>query len=488
MLIGPCLIVKGRSGLKVLLLNSIKNAMSVKKGQVLKIEIEKLAYGGKGVGRVDGLAVFVGGAVPGDEVQARITRKKKSHAEARIVELIRPSPFRVEAPCPYSGFCGGCTWQYLDYGRQLDFKREQVAESLHHIGRLTDVPVHPVIPSEKKFEYRNKMEFTFSDRRWLLPEELSQDYASRDFALGLHVPGTFDKVIDIRSCLLIPEAGSRILQTVRRYASQSGIPPYGLKSHKGFWRFLVVRHSVARDAWMVNIVTSEEQPAWIRPLADLLQNFQNIVSVVNNINTRKAGIAVGEWEKCLAGASSISDRIAGFEFEISANSFFQTNTTGAARLYETMKAYARLTGNETVLDLYSGTGTIPILLSDSAREVVGIEISDSAVRNARKNCENNAIGNCQFICGDIMAGLRGVRGRPDVLIIDPPRSGMHKNVTKMVRDLAPDRIIYLSCNPATLARDLALLKEDYHPAEIQPIDMFPHTYHIECVARLEKAS
>jgi 23S rRNA (uracil1939-C5)-methyltransferase len=463
--------------------------MTVKRGQTIELEIETLVYGGRGLARVDGMAVFVERALPGDKVQARIFRKKKSHAEARVVAVIHPSPFRVNPPCPYSGFCGGCTWQHLDYQKQLEFKRAHVMESLEHVGRQAGVPVHPVLSSEKKFGYRNKMEFSFSDRRWLLPDELSQEELSRDFALGLHVPGTFDKIIDIQACLLLPEAGSKILDDVRNYTRQSGIPPYGLKSHQGFWRFLVLRHSSVHNAWMVNIVTSEEQKPWVQPLADLLcHKYSNVISVINNVTTRKAGIAVGEWEIPLAGESFISDRIGPFEFEISANSFFQTNTVGAFRLYETMKAYADLTGDETVVDLYSGTGTIPIWLSGDAREVIGIEISEVAVRDAEKNCRKNGIGNCRFICKDIKEGLRGLNKRPDVMVIDPPRAGMHQDVTEMVLGLAPARIAYVSCNPVTLARDLALLNGQYHVAEIQPIDMFPQTYHIESVARLEKVS
>ncbi|MCK4728933.1 MAG: 23S rRNA (uracil(1939)-C(5))-methyltransferase RlmD, partial [Desulfobacterales bacterium] len=352
-----------------------------------------------------------------------------------------------------------CTWQFLDYEKQLFFKREHIVESLEHIGQLTSIRVHPLIPSEKIFGYRNKMEFSFSDRRWLLPEELHVKDISKDFALGLHVPGTFDKVLDIEACLLLPDTGNKILSDVRHYVKESRIPPYGLRSHKGFWRFLMLRHASSHDNWMVNIITSEEQRPWVQPLADMLcQKHKNITSVVNNVNTRKAGIAVGQWETLLSGEPYILDKIAGFEFEISANSFFQTNTAGAARLYETVKAYAGLTGKETVVDLYSGTGTIPIFLSDSAKKVIGIEISGGALQDAQKNCQKNRIRNCHFICKDIKEGIMDVTDRPDVMVIDPPRVGMHKDVIKMVRSLSPDRIVYLSCNPATLARDLALLK------------------------------
>jgi 23S rRNA (uracil1939-C5)-methyltransferase len=463
--------------------------MSIKRGQILELSIEKLTYGGRGLARVNGLAIFVQGTVPGDEARVRVIKRKRHHAEARVIELLTPSSFRVDAPCPYSGFCGGCTWQYLDYEKQLFFKGEHVAEALEHIGGFEDVPVHPVVPSEKVFGYRNKMEFSFSDRRWLLPEELSREDVPKDFALGLHVPGTFDKVLDTDACLLLPDRGSQILSDVRRYTKESGIPPYGLRSHRGFWRFLMLRHAAVPDNWMVNIVTSEEQREWVQPLAEMLYGkYENVTSVVNNINTRKAGIAVGQSELSLVGDSVISDRISEFDFEISANSFFQTNTATAARLYEVVRTYAGLTGEETVVDLYSGTGTIPIFLSQGAKDIVGIEISEAATQDARNNCRKNQIRNCTFVCKDIKEGLKEITGSPDVIVIDPPRAGMHKDVTKLVLGLSCDRIVYLSCNPATLARDLGLLREAYHLVEVQPVDMFPHTYHIESVARLEATS
>lgn len=460
--------------------------MTIRKGQMLELKIEKLCFGGRGLARVNGFAVFVERTVPGDEVRARVFRRKKNHAEARVVELITPSPFRVVPPCPYSGFCGGCPWQFLDYEKQLSAKREVVIEALQHIGQLKEVQVNPVIPSEKRFQYRNKMEFSFSDRRWLLPEELSRDDIPKDFALGLHVPGTFHKVIDIDACLLQPSLGNKILADVRRHVIRSTIPPYGLRSHQGFWRFLMLRHSSSDDTWMVNVITSEDQVPWVKPLADLLyEKHEDITSIVNNVNTRRASIAVGEREIVLAGEPCIRDKIGRFEFEISANSFFQTNTAGAESLYEVVKGYAALTGQETLVDLYSGTGTIPIFLSDWAAKIIGIEISESAIRDAQKNCQKNQVRHCQFIRGDIKTGLKQIREKAHVMISDPPRAGMHEDVVKAILTLAPRRIVYVSCNPATLARDLALLTEKYHVVEVQPVDMFPHTYHIECVARLD---
>lgn len=461
--------------------------MKVKKGQQLKLSISGIAFGGKGLARVDGLAVFVDKAVPLDVVIARIIKKKKRYAEARVDTLVEPSPFRIDTPCIYSGFCGGCKWQFLTYDKQLVYKRQHVVESLEHIGLIQDVLVHTTIPSPMIFGYRNKMEFSCSDRRWLLPDEMDLEDINKDFAIGLHVPGTFYKVLDTRECLLQPELGNHILNDVRTFIRKSDAPVYGLRSHKGFWRFLMLRHSVAFDQWMVNIITATEDREKVQSLADLLTDkYPQIISVVNNITSRKAGVAVGEFEIQLAGSSCIKDKIGRFEFEISANSFFQTNTLGAERLYKTVKEYAVLSGQETVVDLYCGTGSIAIYLADFAKEVIGMEIVESSVADAENNCRINSISNCRFILGDIKTSLSKVKVRPDVMIIDPPRAGMHKDVVRRVLEMAPIRIVYVSCNPATMARDLGMIKDSYRVLEVQPVDMFPHTYHIESVVKLER--
>jgi 23S rRNA (uracil1939-C5)-methyltransferase len=458
--------------------------MTVKKKQIVECDVIDVAFGGKGLARIDGFAVFIDQTVTGDRVAARIVRKKRNYAEAVVQERLRPSPMRVDPPCPYSGFCGGCKWQFIDYAHQLEFKRRHVSESLEHIALMEGIRVHPTLPSEKVFGYRNKMEFSCSDRRWLMPHELGTD-AAIDFALGLHVPGTFHKVLDTRACLLQPDTGNDILEAVRRYMRQSDRPVYGLRSHEGFWRFLMLRHSVARDRWMVNIVTASEDRDAVQPLADrLMEDFADVGSVVNNITARHAGVAIGEREIHLAGDPVLTDRIGDFEFEISANSFFQTNTRGAGKLYETVGRYADLKGDETVVDLYCGTGTIAIWLAARARRVIGLELVESAVADARKNCLSNGIDNCSFILGDIKDTLEQIETAPDLLVIDPPRAGMHKDVLKQVCRMGPEKIVYVSCNPATMARDMLELKEDYTVMEVQPVDMFPHTFHIESVARL----
>jgi len=460
--------------------------MPVKKGQELKLEISGLAFGGKGIAHKDGFTVFVDHTVPLDIVIARIIKKKKNFAVARVVEIVDESPFRINPPCIYSGQCGGCKWQFLKYDKQLDYKQQHVIDSLEHIGMIKGVTVHPTISSKLIYGYRNKMEFSCSDRRWLMPDEMGMENPDLDFALGLHVPGTFHKVLDTKKCLLQPALGNNILDDVRTYIKESNVPVYGLRSHIGFWRFVMLRHSAAYDQWMVNIVTAEESSKIVKPLSDLLTaRYPEIVSVINNINTRKAGIAVGEYEILLAGSPFIKEKIALFEFKISANSFFQTNTSGAEILYEKVKEYAGLSGKESVVDLYSGAGTIAIFLADSAKEFTGIEISKSAVQDAEANCLYNGISNCRFILGDIKDCLEHIK-KPDVMIIDPPRTGMHKNVVKQILDMAPAKIIYVSCNPATMARDLGMMKDNYKVLEVQPVDMFPHTYHIESVARLER--
>jgi 23S rRNA (uracil1939-C5)-methyltransferase len=462
--------------------------MPLKKKQIVECDVTDVAFGGKGLAKIDGMAVFIDQTVTGDRVAARIVRKKKNYAEAVVQELLTPSAMRLDPPCPYSGFCGGCKWQFIDYAYQIELKRRHVAESLAHIALINDAVVHRTLPSEKVFGYRNKMEFSCSDRRWLLPHEMGTD-ADMGFALGLHVPGTFHKVLDTRACLLQPETGNRILEQVRGYLKTSDRPVYGLRSHEGFWRFLMLRHSVAHDQWMVNIVTAREDSGAVAPLAEIIgSQFPEVASIVNNITARRSGVAIGEREVHLAGEPVLRDRVGPYTFDISANSFFQTNSRGAETLYETVRRYAELTGKERVLDLYCGTGTIAIWLAAHAAEVIGLELMESAVADARKNCRVNSVANCRFILGDIRETLDTITTAPDLLVIDPPRAGMHKDVVQRVLALAPQKIVYVSCNPATMARDLLQLKATYHVAEIQPVDMFPHTFHIESVARLVKHS
>jgi 23S rRNA (uracil1939-C5)-methyltransferase len=294
--------------------------MKVKKGQSFEVEISDIAFGGKGLVRINGMAVFVDQAVPGDQVLIRIARKKKNYAEARVMELLKASPDRVDPPCIYSGFCGGCKWQFLEYAVQLKYKQQHVQESLGHIGQIRDVRVLPTIPSPQIFGYRNKMEFSCTDRRWLTPDEMQQPEIDKGFGIGLHVPGTFFKVFDTKRCLLQPDLGNQLLEDVRQFIISSGLPAYGLRSHEGFWRFLMLRHSAAFDRWMVNIVTAAENRQVLRRLADILmETYPAVISVINNITARKAGVITGGSEISLAGDSAIIDKIGSFAFEIRLN-------------------------------------------------------------------------------------------------------------------------------------------------------------------------
>ncbi len=457
----------------------------VKRGGEYELTIERLAFGGRGVSRVENYVIFVKGALPGDRVKARIIKRKKDYAEAYIIEILERSPNRIKAPCKYFDWCGGCTWQNMSYRDQLHFKHAIVKESLTRIGGFSDIEVKPVIPSAREFAYRNKMEFSFSDRRWLLPEELNQPEIKRDFALGLHVPGAFDKILNVDECLLQSVKANEILRFVSEYVQKNNLPPYGIHSHEGFLRFLVIRESAYNGEIMVNIVTGYEAPQLLEPLARGLQTrFPQVVSVVNNINTRLAQIAAGEKEILLAGRPYIRDKIGEFVFNISANSFFQTNTLQAERLYDITLEYAEIDASSVVWDLYAGTGTISLFLAQKANKVIGFELAASAVSDAQKNAEEHGVDNAKFVEGDLLKTLRDTKPLPDIIVTDPPRDGMHEKVLRLINSIPAQKVVYVSCNPTTLARDLKILAEQFEIKEVQPVDMFPQTYHIEMVVKL----
>lgn len=456
----------------------------VKKNGVYPLKISSLAFGGRGVSRYDDYVIFVKRAIPGDIVNARIIKRKKSYAEAIIESFIEKSPERIQAPCPHFEYCGGCTWQNMDYHNQLKYKTQIVADAVKHISDIHEVELRPILASDKYFHYRNKMEFSFADKKWLKPEELDNPEIKKDFALGLHVPGTFDKVIHIENCLLQNEQANQILEFISGYVQAKGLVPYGLRSNQGYLRFLVIRQSDYTKKIMVNIVTAYRDDTLKELAKELINKFTFIAGVINNINSRKAQIAVGEEEFLLAGNDSIEDKIGPFIFNISANSFFQTNTRQAELLYNTVIEFAELSGDETVWDLYSGTGTISLYFAQKARHVLGLELVRSAVENAIENAQKYHYDNISFVSGDVINNMHDLKDKPDVIVTDPPRAGMHEKVVNSILEAAPKKIIYVSCNPTTMARDLQLLKRDYTIDIIQPIDMFPQTYHIECVTRL----
>lgn len=458
---------------------------SVKKGQDIELTIESLAFGGKGVAHVDGLAVFVERVLTGQKVLARVYKKKKSYAEAYPLQILEKAPNEIDAICPAFGTCGGCRIQNLEYTDQLSEKTRQVADLIQRVGGFKDFEVPQAIPSPQAFHYRNKMEFTFTDNPWKThPED-----EPKPLGLGQHIPGRYDKVVHLETCYLQKSVMNDIMNFVFDYAGKRGWEAYNTKTHAGWARNLVLRYGEHTDEIMVNLVTKTYEESEVLPLRNaLVETFPQITTVINNITTRLSGVAVGEEEIVLYGPGVIRDRLGVYEFEISANAFFQTNTRQAERLYEEALNAANIQDGDIVYDLYCGTGTISLFLANKATKVYGFELIADAVRNAQKNAEDQHVRNVEFIQGDLKDVLSQKLEEiepADVIVVDPPRAGLHQNVVDDILKVAPQRLVYVSCNPSTLARDLKLFCEDkYELKSVQPVDMFPHTTHIETVANL----
>ena len=462
----------------------------LKRGAEIELTIEKFADRGKSLARLDGYVVFVAGAVPGDRVRVQVIKGKKNYAEARLLDVLTPSPLRTEPRCFYFGTCGGCKWQHVAYPAQLDAKRQSVREALIHHGHLEDLDVRPTLGAEAIYFYRNKMEFSFSTHRWLTPQEIaSGESFDTAFALGLHIPGNFYKVLDLNECHLQSEASVRLVNGVREFARLRGWKPWNIRSHEGFLRHLVIRQAANTDELMVNLVTNGYDRGGMAELAIYLRmEHPEVTTFVNTINTGVAQTAYGEDMHTVFGPGVIHDCIGPYRFEVAPNAFFQTNTRQAERLYEVARDFADLQPDDLVYDLYCGAGTISIFVADKAKHVVGVEVVGEAVENARANARANAVENCTFVSGDLLKvftpNFIDHYGRPDVLIVDPPRAGMHPKIVKRIAELRPERFVYVSCNPLTQARDLALLQDAYTVEAVQPVDLFPHTHHVENVVKL----
>lgn len=449
-------------------------ATAVRRGSALELEVNDLAFGGAALAKVDGLVVFVENALPGDRVAATVFRRKRQYAEARAEQILRPSPHRVQPRCEHVPICGGCRFQDLDYEEQLRHKESQVAQSLQHLGGVI-APLRPAIPAPSLFHYRNKMEFSFG-----------RD-ASGMLTLGLHRRGFFDRPFDLARCHIARPIASEIVAETRTWARSEGLEPYDTRRHVGLLRFLAVREGIRTGQVMVNLVASEPHPSFGGFAERVTRRFPEVTSVVLNLTRRKAQVAVGEEERVLAGTDRIEERLGGLIFEISSGSFFQTNTEQGERLLETAMEALALRGSERVLDVYSGTGTFTLPIAGVAKEAVGIESSEAAVRDAVRNARRNGIGNVRFLRAEATDALRGDLGPIDAVLVDPPRAGLHPAVVKRLKEIGAPRFVYVSCNPATLGRDLALLCDsDYRVAWVRPVDMFPHTPHIECVAALTR--
>lgn len=466
----------------------------------IELLIESIGFEGKSIARAaDGFVYFVEGGVPGDRVRAEIRKRKKNYAEARIADIIKPSTLRVQSRCKHFGVCGGCKWQHLDYAEQCRWKEQHVRDAFERICKAPIGRLHATLPAPEPYFYRNKMEFSFGDSRWLTSEEIARandgdELARKDFAVGLHIPGRFDKILDVEECFLQSEISSRLLNAVRQAALERGASAFQTRTHKGFLRHLVVRTSRGSGEIMAILVTSpvaEKSDAafleWFE--RDCLQDFPEITTAVHAVSSSKAQVAGGAT-RTLKGEGVITETLLGIRYRISPFSFFQTNTAQAERLFQIALDFAGDLEGKTVWDLYCGAGSITLAAARAAKFVVGIEIAESSVLDARANAEANGITNVEFTIEDMRAAVKnGILARlpaPDCVILDPPRAGLHPEVVENLRALRPPRIVYVSCNPATQARDCAALAEEYSIEELQPVDMFPHTYHIESVARLER--
>jgi 23S rRNA (uracil1939-C5)-methyltransferase len=464
----------------------------VKTKWIHDVEVTGYASEGKSLARIDGKVCFVEGAVPGDRVDVLLTKSKKDWMEGRAVRFHALSPDRAEPFCAHFGICGGCKWQMLPYEHQLRYKRQEVIENLRRIGGLELPEVAPIIGSERTVGYRNKLEFTFSHRRYLTNEEMAARDASEDSpvepALGFHVPRWFDKVVDIGFCHLMDEPVNAIRNWVRARAVERGYSFYDMRAHRGWLRNLVFRLCTTGDL-MVNLVVGYEDPETRPLLSDLAKAFPEIRSLYFTVNP-KPNDSIHDLEPVLfSGETHVVERLCGLSFRIGPKSFFQTNTAQAERLYEIVRNTARLEGNETVYDLYCGTGSIGLCLAGRASRVIGVEVVEEAVRDARENAHLNGIGHALFFAGDVtdvcVDDFFAANGRPDVIVTDPPRSGMHEKLVGKILEIGAPRVVYVSCNPATQARDLAQLARSYRIDSVQPVDMFPHTHHIENVVGLE---
>ncbi len=455
------------------------------------IEIVDIGSEGKALGKSDEKIVFVPECIPGDVVDIRVTRKRKSYYEGIPIHFHTFSDLRIEPFCEHFSVCGGCKWQHLPYSEQLKFKQKQVIDNLNRIGKVQIEQIHEILPSTKTREYRNKLEFTFSNNRWITEEEKASDITiTQRNALGFHIPGMFDKILDIQQCFLQKEPSNAIRNFLREYAFKHELSFFDLRNHTGWLRNLIVRTTTTEELMVIVVFFYEDKILREDLLKTLLQQFPAITSLQYVINSKLNDSLQDQRVISYSGKPYIEENMDSLTFRVGPKSFYQTNPLQAIRLYEKVKEMACLHGSETVYDLYTGTGTIACFVADQAKKVVGIEYVAEAIEDAKINANLNNINNTSFFAGDIKDLLNEEfireQGNPDVVITDPPRAGMHENVVKNLLNIAPKRIVYVSCNPATQARDLYLLSEKYKVVEVQAVDMFPHTHHVENIALLIK--
>lgn len=468
--------------------------MSRKKKQlpfIENVEIIDIAAEGKAIAKVDDMVVFIPYVVPGDVIDLQLTRKKNKYAEGKPTRFISYSPNRTEAFCEHFGICGGCKWQILPYSEQLKFKQKQVTDNLVRIGKIELPEIQPILGSEKTEFYRNKLEFTFSNKKWLTWEQVQSGESFDNMnALGFHIPGMFDKVLDINKCWLQDDISNQIRNFIREYCYEKGYTFFDLRNRGGLMRNIIVRTSTTGELMLIVVFYDNEREQREDLLNAVADKFPEITSLLYIVNQKANDTITDQIVFTWKGNDFMFEEMEGLKFKIGPKSFYQTNSEQAYNLYKVTREFAQLSGNELVYDLYTGTGTIANFVARQAKKVIGIEYVEDAIEDAKFNSENNGINNTLFYAGDMKDILTqdfiNEHGRPDVIITDPPRAGMHDDVIKSILFAEPERIVYVSCNPATQARDLSLLDEKYKVMKVQPVDMFPHTHHVENVVLLQK--
>ncbi len=467
----------------------------MKKERLIELTVESIGFEGISIARKDGIVYFVKNGIPGDKVTVRVKKKKRNYYETEIQEIINPSNERVEPKCNYFYYCGGCTWQHLNYESQLHWKKQHVKDAFERLAKIDIDNIYDTLPSPKQFNYRNKMEFSFGSSRWLMPNEIEnmEVIEQKNFALGLHISGRYDKIIDIDECKIQTEIGNLILQIIRDKALTFGAIPWNTRDYNGFLRNLIIRKSDAYNEIMVVLVTSDKGDIgddefiewYYNDFPDLMPNINVIAHAVNN---SLSPVAVGDLS-IIKGEGFITERIMNLDFRISPFSFFQTNSGQLNRFIEKILEFAALESEQIIWDLYCGTGSISLPAATRCKGVIGIELVQSSIDDAQKNAILNGIENVQFFCQDLhskeISELLFSLPKPDTIIVDPPRAGIHFNLINHLLKIRAKRLVYVSCNPATQARDVRLLSDAYELVKIQPVDMFPQTYHIESVALLK---
>ena len=457
-----------------------------------QVTITDVAAEGKAIAKVNDMVIFVPFVAPGDVVDIQLTRKKNSYAEGKAVHFHSYSPHRVEPFCQHFGVCGGCKWQHIPYEDQLKYKQKQVLDNLTRIGKVQPEEVLPILGSAKTTFYRNKLEFTFSNKKWLTEEEVKSGVTSDTWnGVGFHIPTLFDKVLDIQKCWLQDDISNRIRNCIKAYClSHEGYPFFDLRNQEGFIRTLMIRTASTGDLMVVVVFFHEDQERREALLSHVAEQFPEITSLLYVINGKCNDTITDQEVIVFKGKDHIIEEMEGLHFKVGPKSFYQTNSEQAYNLYKVARSFAGLTGNELVYDLYTGTGTIANFVARQSKQVIGIEYVPEAIEDAKVNASLNGLENTLFYAGDmkdiLTADFIQQHGRPDVIITDPPRAGMHDDVIKTILAAEPKRVVYVSCNPATQARDLSLLDVKYALKKVQPVDMFPHTHHVENVVLLEK--